>query len=115
MSLDDFYAGQWGDLKHKRIPIVSGNEFVTLLDGIVEQRISVIRFLLSGDTQMVFELKSGDTPIFDFYGSVHFGVDEQAADAGIPAFITNVGEALILRCSADVTANVYLQYKYIPV
>ncbi len=115
MSLDDFYAGQWGDLKHKRIPIASGDEFVTLLDGIVGMRISVIRFLLSGDTQIVYELKSGITPIFDFYGSVHFGADAQSSDAGIPAFITNPGAPLMLRCSADVTANIYLQYKYIPV
>ena len=113
MALSDFDAGQWGTLSHKHIPITTSDEIVTLLDGVAGQRIKVVRLVLSGDTQVIYSLFSGAEPLFDFYGSVHFGADEQASDAGIPAFITNVNDSLKVIVSAAVTANIYLQYKYI--
>lgn len=112
MSLNDFDAGRWGTLSHKRIAITTGSLSYTLLDAIATKRIKITRFMLSGDTQITYHLLSGIIPLFDFYGSVHFGCDEQASDAGIPVFITNLSDALILNCSAAATANIYLQYRY---
>jgi len=112
MSLNDFDAGQWGILQHKRVSLVSGTLSYALIAAIAAQRIKVTRLLLSGDTQVVYSLLSGIEPIFDFYGNVHFGCDEQASDVGVPAFITNISDALILNISANVTGNVYLQYRY---
>jgi len=112
MALNDFDAGRWGVLSHKRIPITTASLIYTLVPASDLQRIKVTRIMLSGDTQIVYNLLSGIEPLFDFYGSVHFGCDEQTADPEVPAFITNVSDALILMCSAAVTANVYLQYRY---
>jgi len=112
MGLEDFSAGRWGELSHICIPITTTDTNYELLAAIEGQRIKILRMMLSGDTLAIYNFFSGAEPLFSFYGAIHFGCDEQASDASIPAFITNVGDNFNLIVSTAVTANLYLQYQY---
>ncbi len=109
MTLDSFYSQSWGSFLHKHIPLNAGSN--VLVDAIPGKRISVTQFLLSGDATVCYDLRSGDNPIFSFYGMEYFGVPLGAINEAVPLFITNTGESLNLFISGTVNANVYLRFR----
>jgi len=109
MTLESFGSISHGPLAHENITISDGSN--TLIAAVTGKRIVVHRFMLSGDSVVSYELRSGSNKIFTFYGNANFGVPLSAGHEQIPIFITNVGEALMLVASGSVSANVYLHYK----
>ena len=111
MGLDSFYSACWGSFNHEHKVLTVGQNI--LVPVIVGKRIGVTQFLLSGDATVIYELRSGNNPIFKFYGMEYFGVPLRAIDEAVPLFITNSGEALLLFVSGTVNANVHLHWQEI--
>lgn len=109
MALDSCECPSWGLVEHKNVPISSGENI--LIPAAAGHRYHVIRFMLSGDATVRYDLYSGSNLIFSFYGPEYFGIPLMAEDKHIGIFMANVGEALRLVASGAVNANVYLQYQ----
>ena len=109
MTLESFSGIAYGPFEQKNVTISDGsNELVAAVAG---KRIGVYRFMLSGDSIVSYELRSGSNKIFTFYGNENFGVPLSAGSEQIPIFKANIGEALVLVASGAVNANVYLHYR----